>query len=174
MKTTTEKILMVLNVLTWIAFIGLMVEAGILLVSFILNIANVKGAWNEYASAEWVNLRDFSLWQFSTRISFIVIKKVLQAYTAYLVIKVMSKIKLESPFTVDVAKMIERISYFIVVSWSIGLAYNIQTKWLNKFVAGLSETEAAGEYLFLAGVVFVIAQIFKKGVQIQTENELTV
>jgi hypothetical protein len=32
----------------------------------------------------------------------------------------------------------------------------------------------SGETLFLAGVVFVIAQIFKKGVEIQSENELTI
>lgn len=32
----------------------------------------------------------------------------------------------------------------------------------------------SAEFVFMAGVVFVMSQIFKKGVEIQTENELTV
>jgi hypothetical protein len=30
------------------------------------------------------------------------------------------------------------------------------------------------EFLFLGAIVFVIAQVFKKGVEIQSENELTI
>jgi len=36
------------------------------------------------------------------------------------------------------------------------------------------ESIEAGEILFMAGLVFVIAQIFKRGVEMQAENELTV
>lgn len=31
-----------------------------------------------------------------------------------------------------------------------------------------------GEYFFMAGIVYIISQIFKRGVELQEENELTV
>jgi hypothetical protein len=34
--------------------------------------------------------------------------------------------------------------------------------------------ENAGEFLFMAGLVFIISPIFKRGVELQSENELTV
>ena len=35
-------------------------------------------------------------------------------------------------------------------------------------------TLISGDFIFLAGIVYVFSQIFKKGVEIQSENELTV
>jgi len=32
----------------------------------------------------------------------------------------------------------------------------------------------AGEFLLLGAIIFIIAQVFKRGIEIQTENELTV
>jgi len=40
--------------------------------------------------------------------------------------------------------------------------------------AGMKGELISGEIHLLAGVIFVISQIFKKGVEIQSENELTV
>jgi hypothetical protein len=44
----------------------------------------------------------------------------------------------------------------------------VELRGLHRYLGG------TGEFLFLAGIVFVIAQIFKRGIEIQTENELTV
>ena len=54
------------------------------------------------------------------------------------------------------------------------MLYNGQLKWLSKDVPGLQENSLSAELIFYAGLVFVIAQVFKKGVELQTENELTV
>jgi hypothetical protein len=32
----------------------------------------------------------------------------------------------------------------------------------------------AAEFLLLGGIIFMIAEVFKRGIEIQTENELTV
>ncbi len=32
----------------------------------------------------------------------------------------------------------------------------------------------SSEFLFMAGIIFIIALIFKRGVEIQSENELTI
>ena len=62
----------------------------------------------------------------------------------------------------------------LILAWGAIILYNGQLKWLSKQVAGLQDRSLSAELIFYAGLVFVIAQIFKKGVEIQTENELTV
>jgi hypothetical protein len=56
----------------------------------------------------------------------------------------------------------------------MAFAYSAYTEWLSKRFPELTEKISLGDFLFLAGVVFVLAQIFKKGIEIQLENELTV
>ncbi|MBN2635649.1 MAG: DUF2975 domain-containing protein [Prolixibacteraceae bacterium] len=38
----------------------------------------------------------------------------------------------------------------------------------------MNDSWNTGPFLFMAGLVFVISQIFKRGVEIQSENDLTV
>lgn len=174
MKTKTENILAVMNVLAWITFIGLLIEAGAILVSYGISISNPAGNTNLYERLNLSSLRQFNFWHYTQTVSFIVAIAILEAYTAYLVIKVLSKIKLENPFTMEVSEILERISYIILGTWITAMLYNAHSDWLGKKVAGMHEYHVSGEFIFLAGVVFIISQIFKKGVEIQSEQELTV
>ena len=47
-------------------------------------------------------------------------------------------------------------------------------EWVLDHVPGLKLSVVSGDFIVMAGVVFITAQIFKKGVELQTENELTV
>jgi hypothetical protein len=53
------------------------------------------------------------------------------------------------------------------------MIYDIHVAILE-IVYGIKATYISGDVLFLAGMVFVFAQMFKRGVEIQRENELTV
>jgi hypothetical protein len=98
----------------------------------------------------------------------------LEAYIAYLVIKVLSSIKMVNPFTMEVAKKLENIAYIFILVWAAVLIYNGQLKWLSKDVVNILDKRLSPDFIIYAGLIFVISQIFKKGVEIQTENELTV
>ena len=74
----------------------------------------------------------------------------------------------------EVAKKLEKIAYTLLLVWVAILLYNGQLKWLSKDVTGLQEMNLSTDFIFYAGLVFIVSQIFKKGVEIQTENELTV
>ncbi len=174
MKIRTEQLLAVMNVLAWVTFIGLMIKAGAILISYGVSIANPEAAKNLYRGMDLYKLRQFSFWHYTSMVSFEVALAALEAYIAYLVIKVLSKIKLTNPFTIGISNMLEKLSYFILGTWVTVMLYNAHTKWLLKRIDGLQENLISGEFIFLAGVVFVIAQIFKRGVEIQSENELTI
>lgn len=173
-RTKTETILVVMNVLTWITFVGLMIEAGAILVTYAIGLANPEMVPKLYKGMDWVNLRQYDVWYYSGIISLKAAILILEAYTAYMVIKVLSSIKMANPFTMQVAKRLENIAYTLILVWVAILIYNGQLKWLAKDVAGLDGKELSTDLIVYAGLVFVISQIFKKGVEIQTENELTV
>ncbi|HEU0064405.1 MAG TPA: DUF2975 domain-containing protein, partial [Flavisolibacter sp.] len=154
--------------------IGLMIKAGAILISYGVSIWNPEGAKNLYMGQNLYNLRQYNFFHYTLMVSFMVALLVLEAYIAYLVIRVLSRIKLANPFTFEVSGLIQKISYFIFGTWIMGMLYNAHTIWLLKRIAGFQENMISGEFIFLAGVVFVFSQIFKKGVELQSENELTV
>jgi hypothetical protein len=174
MKTKTEQILAVMNVLAWITFIGLMVKAGAILVSYGISTFNLFPPKNLYKGLDLSQLKEFSFFHYTVSVSFMVAILILEAYVAFLVTSALSKIKMANPFTIEVSHILERISYFILGIWIVAMLSNVHTGWLSKRVDGLQLNTIPGEFIFLAGVVFVFSQIFKKGVEIQSENELTV
>lgn len=174
MKKKTEQILTVMNVLCWIAFFGLIVKAGAIIISYAVSVANPVAASDLYEGWNLHPLREFNFWLYTSVVSFMVALLILEAVIAFLVIKVLAKIKLDHPFTLEVSALLERIGYFTLGTWVTAVLYNAHTKWLGKKVAGMEAELVSVEFIFLAGVVFVISQVFKKGVAIQSENELTV
>ncbi len=173
-KTKTETILVVMHVLAWITFIGLMIEASAVLVTYGVSIFNPNAVTKMYKGLDFYSLSQYDFWHYTGIISLKAAILIIEAYTAFIVIKVLSAIKITNPFTMDVAQRLEKIAYMLILAWCAILLYNGQLKWLSKAVAGLQERSLPVELIFYAGLVFVIAQIFKKGVEIQTENELTV
>ncbi len=174
MKSRTEQILMVMHILAWITFIGLMIKAGAILVSYGVSVVNPEGSKNLYKGLDLRNLREYDFWNYTAVVSLKVALVLIEVYIAYLVIKILSRIKIENPFRMEFAKTLEKISYYILGAWVVAMIYNAQIQWLSKHVDGLEQDIVSGEFIFLAGIVFVIAQIFKRGVEIQAENELTV
>jgi hypothetical protein len=174
MKAKTETILQVMNVLTWIVFIGLCIKMGALLISFLVSFANPIAAQNLYKGLNLFPLREQSFWNYTSVVAFMMVSLGLKAYAAFLVIKIMSKMNLNNPFTMEIAMLIEKLSYIILDIWIIALVANLHNGFLQKHDLSLSENLSSGEFIFLAGVIFIIAQIFKKGIEIQSENELTI
>lgn len=110
--------------------------------------------------------------------SFILAIALLKAHLFYMVILLVSKLDLLKPFNSEVAKRITNISYY---TFSIGLIsyiarettrslqhHGVEIDSLNSFWA---DSQA---YILMAAVIYVIATIFSRGVEIQNENDLTV
>ena len=173
-KTRTEQILTMISILTWIAFIGFMIEAGAILVSYVVSCVNPEGAKDLYKGLNLYDLRHFNFWYYTLHVSFMAVFPILKSYVLFLLIKIVSKINLANPFSIDVANKLEKISYVLFGIWLVSLLNTAHSGWLSKLIGGHYGNEASGEFIFMAGLVFIISQIFKRGVEIQTENELTV
>lgn len=175
MKTNTVQILKVMQILAWIAFIGYAIEAGAILISFGVSCINPEGAKNLYKGLDLFDLRQFNFFDYTMSVSFMVVLSIMKSYIWYLAIKTLSKINLVNPFKMEVARTIERISYVLFGAWVIGSLANANFNWLMQKTGEISgQSNAMHEFLFMAGLIFIISQVFKRGVEIQSESELTI
>jgi hypothetical protein len=173
-KTKTEQLLGLMLILAWLAFIGFSIEAGAVLVSYAVSCANPVAAKNLYKGLDLYGLRQFDIWYYTGFVAFLVALSLLKALVSYLVIKTLSKFTLKNPFTMGVAKRLETISYMAFGTWLVTLLSNAYTGWLMKITGKLYGNWLSGEFIFMVGLVFIISQVFKRGVEIQSENDLTV
>ena len=178
MSKTNNSVFKGLHIVAWIIFVGLCIEAGGLIVNFIFSMYKPEFVQNLYPKLDLSEMYDLSKWAFFKMYSFIIVISILKAVLFYIIIRLLSKIDLSKPFNSFVSSQIIRISYY---TFSIGLlsyiaqesAKNLMhrgfvTDTLNQFWA---DSQA---FILMAAVIYIIANIFKKGVEIQNENDLTV
>ncbi len=167
-----------LKIVSWLIFVGLCVEAGGLLVNFFFSLYKPEFVQNLYQKLDLSEMYDRSEWAFFSMYSFIILLSMLKVILFYIVIRLLSKIDLTKPFNSYVSKQISLMSYY---TFSIGImsyigrevAKNLQHRdyvidSLNPF------WEDSQAFILMAAVIYVIATIFSKGVEIQNENDLTV
>jgi len=182
MKSRTKQILKVLYVLSWIIFIGVCIEAGGSIFSafytLVINPANARTFWE---GNDLSGLYQYDPGHFFAETLLISIASVMKACIFYLIIKILhdKKLSMSQPFSEEVRLFIIKVSY---LAFGIGLftGFGVKyTEWLVKQGVHMPDTQhlrlgGADVWLFMAVTLFVIAQIFKRGIEIQTENELTV
>jgi len=167
-----------LQIVAWIIFVALCIEAGALLVNFIYSLFRPEVVKNLYQKLDLSQIYNVNRWVYFGLYSFILFIALLKAYLFYIVIKLLSKLDLAKPFNSFVSGHITTISY-ITVSIGIisylarettrGLAHHgFDISPLNPFWA------VSRAYILMAAVLYVIATIFARGVELQNENDLTV
>lgn len=178
MSKTNNFVFWALYVVAWLIFVGLSIEAGGLIVNFFFSLYKPEFVHNLYQKLDLIQVYNNSRPVFFGIYSFILIIAVLKAYLFYIVVRLMHKMDLLKPFNNFVSKQISQISYYTL---SIGaLSYIARQVVKNLMHHGfvpdnLDQFWADSEAFILMGaVIYIIATIFKKGVDIQTENDLTV
>ena len=181
-KISTQQILKVLYVLSWIIFIGVCIEAGGFIFNafftLVLNPVDAQFFWKE---VDLSSLYKFDPGHFLAETMLMSIVAVLKACIFYLIVKILhdKKLNLSKPFNRETGRFIFNVSYLalglgIFSYW--GVKY---TEWLVKQMVEMPDIQylrlgGADVWLFMGVTLLVIAQIFKKGIEIQNENDLTV
>jgi hypothetical protein len=180
-KITIRQTLNLLLVLSWILFVGLCIEAGGFLVNTIFAIANPDVISHLWRQVDLSDLFNYDQGHFFVVTSILGIAAVLKSWLFFLIIKIMHNkdLNMSQPFNKKVQRFIFNLSYVTLLiglfSWS-GIKY---TGWLILQGVRMPDTQylrigGADVWLFMAIVLFIIAQIFKKGIEMQSENELTI
>lgn len=178
MSKTNNFVFWGLYIVAWLIFVGLSIEAGGLIVNFFFSLYKPEFVQNLYEKLDLSEIYKSSRLAFFGIYSFILTISILKAFLFYIVIRLMQKMDLSKPFSTFVATQIKLISYYTL---SIGLLSSIASQFArylmhHGFVTdNLNRFWTDGQAFILMGaVIYIIATIFKKGVDIQDENDLTV
>lgn len=178
MSKRTDFLLKALNIVAWIIFIGLCIESGALIFNFAYSIYKPIGAHNIYNGLNLLGLREKHFNHFIGLMSFILLISTLKAYLFYLVVKIFLKLNFVKPFSIEIAKLIENISFEVFSIAIVGAIAQQYTKRLINLGYDISNAQEfwndTGAFLIMAATIYVIAQVFKKGIELQNENDLTV
>lgn len=168
----------VLLIVAWIIFVGLCIEAGGLLVNFIFSVYKPEFVQNLYQKLDLSYLYNINQWAFFGMYSFVLTISILKAFLFYIVVNLLSRLNLAKPFSSTVAGQITQISYFTLLIGLVSYAARHTAEILHHrgFEIGVlnqfwGDSQA---YIFMAAIIYMIAAIFSRGVEIQKENDLTV
>ena len=109
---------------------------------------------------------------------FSIVDIALKAFLFYQIMTIFKKLDLAEPFSEEVGKFIFKISYITFGIFILKLAAYAHENILVKqgFESGMiyKYSESAQTHLLMAGILYLIGHIFKKGIALKNENELTV
>lgn len=178
MSKVNNVVFTVLRIVAWLIFVGLGIEAGGLIVNFIFSLYEPDFVQNLYQKLDLSELYRLSKWAFFGMYSLILAIAILKTVLFYLVVMLVTRIDLSKPFNSLVARQILRISYFTL---SIGLLSYIARQAANNLAHrgivtdNLTQFWADSQaFVLMSAVIYIIAAIFQKGIDIQNENDLTV
>ncbi|MFT5761440.1 MAG: hypothetical protein ACI8WA_000555, partial [Polaribacter sp.] len=142
-------------------------------VTYLLSIENAEVSKNLYEGMNLFEYRNYSFIQYSFIISYKVLLFAIEAYIAFLVIKLLRKLNIKQPFNMDVQKLMQQISKGIFYLWILAIVHNTHMQ----LIAGKHDFKMdlfSSDFVFLSVIIFIFAQIVKRGIEIQSENDLTI
>jgi hypothetical protein len=181
-KISAKQMLNVLKIMCWIIFIGLCVEAG----GILFNIAfttfyNPIGAGFFWNQIDFSDLYQFDKGHFLVVTSIMSIIAILKAILFFLIVKMLHNrnLSIATPFNHIVKKFILIVAYIAI---GIGFFSNYgvsYTEWVSQQGVKLPSIQllklgGADVWLFMGVVLIVLAYVFKRGIELQEEIDLTV
>jgi hypothetical protein len=177
MKTKTETILSVSKILALMGGIWYSILCGSRLLALISSFISPEWAKHTYeADQNLFSIREQSVGFFVFAMCLTIAVFALKALIWYVVLGLLLKLKLQTPFSIEVEKKLERIAYLLLGVWIVNTIFWKTCLYYVSTETGiqLATNSSESEYLFMAGIIYIISQVFKRGIEIQEENQLTV
>ena len=177
MKIKTEIILKVSKFLAFLGVIWYSILWGSQLTTLVASFINPDWAKRTYeVDLTLFSIREHSISFYVYAMCMTIAVSALKAFIWYVVFELLSKLKLQTPFSMEVEKKLERIAYLLLAVWIVSsIFWKTYSYYLSQATGiQLPANTSGDEYLFMAGIIYIISQVFKRGIEIQEENDLTV
>ncbi len=180
-KIGTRQILLFLNILSWIIFLGLCVEAGGIIFNTVYALYKPIVAKHFWNGTDLSGLYAHDKGHFITQTVLMSIAAVMKALIFYLIIKMFynKKFSITRPFGPGITGMVFNIAWLCLGAGLFSFWGASYAAWIKEQGVPIPDIEylrigGADVWLFMAVVLMVIGQVFKKGTELQTESDLTV
>lgn len=178
MKKTTNTLLWVIDVISTVIFCVMCSLTAYLLILLFYSLFDSEGPKDWIVGKDITQFFSLSNLHFAILFSLTLVISVVKALTFYFTIKIFSTLNLVKPYSAEIATLIARISYMTLSVGILGIVAIHYSEILEKKGLELSELQGLWNdnyaYLLMVSIIFVIAQVFKKGLELQSENNLTI
>ena len=167
-----------IHVMAWVIFVRLCIEAGALLVNFIYSLFKTDIIDKLYNKLDLRQMYDMNKWSYYSIYSFAIFIAVMKAALFYVAIQLFLKFNINQPFSIYIENKIKLMSHY---AFWIGLVSYIAKETANNLNKKGFEMNKLNDYwsdshafIMMASILYLIALIFKKGNDLQKENDLTI
>jgi hypothetical protein len=167
-----------IQVVCWLIFIGYCIQSGTLIFNYLFSLFKPIATHNLHLGLDLSELYLKSKSIYTIIFAVIILISTLKAYLFYTALSLFKTVNLTNPFSENVLIVITKITAITV---SIGISsilsheigYRLAEKGFNLGVVERYWNDGGG-YLAMTAILFVISLIFKKGIELQNENDLTI
>ena len=170
---TTKRILKIMYIITWITFIGLTIKAVGIIITYFISLGNEEAVKDLYEGMNLLVYKQNSITQYTIIVGYRLLQFSIQAYIAFLIIKLLSNLNIQRPFNANALKLMQKISYCLLLLWAIVVIHNFHVGILEAST-GISSELLSSEFVYIVGIVYVFSLLFKRGIELQSENDLTI
>lgn len=168
----------VIQVICWIIFIGYCIQAGTLIFNYIFSLFKPIATHNLHLGLDLSQLYTDNKFIYSSIFLIIITISLFKAFIFFHILKLFKALNIANPFNESVSNIISKITYYTFAIGIIGIITQKIFKSLidTGFNIGLVEryTNDGSAFLVMSTVLFVIALVFQKGIELQNENDLTI
>ncbi|MBK7883653.1 MAG: DUF2975 domain-containing protein [Chitinophagaceae bacterium] len=171
-----------LNVISWIIFVGLCIQAGGLITNTVATlILTPSGATKFWKEVDLSAVYNHNQSYFVMLSVLLVIVTILKVILFYFILKIFhdKKLDLLKPFNETIKRFILGMAYLALgigffASWGTTIVDNLAGQGIK--IPGLNNLKIAGAdvWLFMGVSLLIIGFTFKRGIELQNESDLTV
>lgn len=182
MKLNSNFILEILNLFIWIYTVILSIALSLMVILIFITIFGIDiGSMKEmkinvnFANEKITNIQSLEKGKLLLILVYTVIAATLELIMLTYVIKILKRFKFNQYFSVEIYFLISKISKLALAIGCLSFFISFVSQLISgKFSISLDISNANFQFFLLAGVVYIIAEVYRKAVDLQTDNDLTI
>lgn len=175
MQKVTIRTFMALKGITPVIFLGLCIKTGSLLISLIVSLfVQPAASRNLYMGLDLSALFTFGKMHYMTIAGLMILQTGLKAWMCFDLLRILSALNLEQPFSERVYRLIRNIGRTALVTGILAVVADKYGGWVMRRGIPLPIEWAEEEILLFAAILMVIAHVFSRGIELEREQALTI